>query len=205
MMQGLRARGTSQEMRETRLARRMADAGRCRGLQAGGRGSRGEAEQETQARNACSSKSCTFAGPTVGFTPLAQSPVASGGLRMSTQGQGDGGVYFSTLSPASYFVGSDEYEENIVRDMYMLPSAACSLPSASASRSLCRPTNASMPGAWHFCESANVTSGSPWCVRYVQIVSGWSAFKNISARTVWTSSLRTRPVHAHSTKPPVDE
>jgi hypothetical protein len=31
--------------------------------------------------------------------------VLTGGLRMSTQGQGDGGVYFSTLSPASYGLG----------------------------------------------------------------------------------------------------
>ena len=35
------------------------------------------------------------------------------GLRMSTQGQGDGGVYFSTLGPASYKIGTDNYEDNI--------------------------------------------------------------------------------------------
>ncbi len=35
------------------------------------------------------------------------------GLRMSTQGQGDGGVYFSVLGPASYKIGTRNYEENI--------------------------------------------------------------------------------------------
>ena len=35
------------------------------------------------------------------------------GLRMSTQGQGDGGVYFSVLGPASYKIGTDNYEDNI--------------------------------------------------------------------------------------------
>ena len=36
------------------------------------------------------------------------------GFRMSTQGQGDGGVYFSTLGPAAYALGTDLYEENII-------------------------------------------------------------------------------------------
>jgi hypothetical protein len=42
---------------------------------------------------------------------------------MSTQGHGDGGVYFSTLGPASYDLGSsddgrDSYEENIIIDCF---------------------------------------------------------------------------------------
>ena len=37
----------------------------------------------------------------------------SSGLRMSTQGQGDGGVLAATLSPAAYELGSAKYEENI--------------------------------------------------------------------------------------------
>jgi hypothetical protein len=40
------------------------------------------------------------------------------GVRMSTQGQGDGGVYFSTLGPASYDLGGSKYEENIIRDCF---------------------------------------------------------------------------------------
>jgi hypothetical protein len=37
---------------------------------------------------------------------------------MSTQGQGDCGVYFSTLGPASYDLGSPEYEDNIISDCF---------------------------------------------------------------------------------------
>mmetsp|Transcript_33577 Transcript_33577/g.39454 ORF Transcript_33577/g.39454 Transcript_33577/m.39454 type:complete len:411 (+) Transcript_33577:2-1234(+) len=37
---------------------------------------------------------------------------------MSTQGQGDGGVYFSTLGPCSYGLGTYEYEENLIRDCF---------------------------------------------------------------------------------------
>jgi hypothetical protein len=44
--------------------------------------------------------------------------ILSSGFRMSTQGQGDGGVYFSTLSPASYELGSEAYEENIIKDCF---------------------------------------------------------------------------------------
>jgi hypothetical protein len=40
------------------------------------------------------------------------------GFRMSTQGQGDGGVYFSTLGPAAYKLGTDKYEENIIVDCF---------------------------------------------------------------------------------------
>ena len=39
--------------------------------------------------------------------------IIKNGLRMSTQGQGDGGVYFSTLGPASYKIGTRNYEDNI--------------------------------------------------------------------------------------------
>ena len=44
--------------------------------------------------------------------------IVSSGLRMSTQGQGDGGVYFSTLGPASYDLGTSKYEENIIVDCF---------------------------------------------------------------------------------------
>jgi hypothetical protein len=37
---------------------------------------------------------------------------------MSTQGQGDGGVYFSTLGPCSYELGKCEYEYNLIKDCY---------------------------------------------------------------------------------------
>ena len=40
------------------------------------------------------------------------------GFRMSTQGQGDGGVYFSALSPASYHMGSVTYEDNLITDCF---------------------------------------------------------------------------------------
>jgi len=40
------------------------------------------------------------------------------GFRMSTQGQGDGGVYFSTLGPASYGLGYKSYEDNIIKDCF---------------------------------------------------------------------------------------
>ena len=33
--------------------------------------------------------------------------ILQGGLKMSSQGLGDGGVYFSTLSPCSYGLGSE--------------------------------------------------------------------------------------------------
>jgi len=40
------------------------------------------------------------------------------GFRMSTQGQGDGGLYFSTRGPSSYDIGSPTYEENIIIDCF---------------------------------------------------------------------------------------
>jgi len=44
--------------------------------------------------------------------------ILESGLRMSTQGQGDGGVYFSTRSPASYDVGQQGYEVNVIKDCF---------------------------------------------------------------------------------------
>lgn len=40
------------------------------------------------------------------------------GFRMSTQGQGDGGVYFSVRGPSAYGLGTDQYEENIILDCF---------------------------------------------------------------------------------------
>jgi len=50
--------------------------------------------------------------------PFVGSLILKGGLRMSSQGQGDGGVYVSTLGPASYGIGSKEYEINIIKDCF---------------------------------------------------------------------------------------
>eukprot|EP00615_Pteridomonas_danica_P006215 CAMPEP_0114345144 /NCGR_PEP_ID=MMETSP0101-20121206/11986_1 /TAXON_ID=38822 ORGANISM="Pteridomonas danica, Strain PT" /NCGR_SAMPLE_ID=MMETSP0101 /ASSEMBLY_ACC=CAM_ASM_000211 /LENGTH=724 /DNA_ID=CAMNT_0001480919 /DNA_START=816 /DNA_END=2990 /DNA_ORIENTATION=- len=44
--------------------------------------------------------------------------ILKGGMRMSTQGQGDGGVYFSTLGPCSYGLGGYDYEENLIKDCF---------------------------------------------------------------------------------------
>jgi hypothetical protein len=44
--------------------------------------------------------------------------IMEGGFRMSRHGQGDGGVYFSTLGPASYGLGSVEYEQRIITDCF---------------------------------------------------------------------------------------
>jgi hypothetical protein len=49
-------------------------------------------------------------------TPSVVASIARGGFRMSTQGQGDGGVYFSVKGPTSYDLGSDKYEANIIVD-----------------------------------------------------------------------------------------
>ena len=63
------------------------------------------------ARNACAERGLL---PIFHYTQPSLAPlILSAGLRMSTQGQGDGGVYFSTLSPASYELGSQHYEHNI--------------------------------------------------------------------------------------------
>jgi hypothetical protein len=58
------------------------------------------------------------------------------GLRMSTQGQGDGGVYFSTLGPASYELGTEDYEANIIVDCeWRLPQHRFSCRRSCSSRS----------------------------------------------------------------------
>jgi hypothetical protein len=49
--------------------------------------------------------------------PVAPS-ILKGGFRMSTQGLGDGGVTFANLGPASYDLGSPEYEDNIISDCF---------------------------------------------------------------------------------------
>ena len=55
--------------------------------------------------------------PLYHYTMLSVAPfILGGGFRMSTQGQGDGGVYFSTLGPCSYNLGGEDYEENIIVD-----------------------------------------------------------------------------------------
>ena len=46
--------------------------------------------------------------------PFLGSLIAETGFRMSTQGQGDGGVYFSMQGPAAYGLGSPRYEANII-------------------------------------------------------------------------------------------
>jgi hypothetical protein len=57
--------------------------------------------------------------PLYHYTVPAVAPfILKGGFRMSTQGQGDGGVYFSTLGPASYDLGTPKYEENIIVDCF---------------------------------------------------------------------------------------
>jgi hypothetical protein len=57
--------------------------------------------------------------PLYHFTnPNVVSLIMKDGVRMSTQGQGDGGVYFSTQGPASYNIGSSKYEENIIKDCF---------------------------------------------------------------------------------------
>jgi hypothetical protein len=57
--------------------------------------------------------------PLFHYTSLSVLPlILEGGLRMSTQGQGDGGVYFSLKSPLSYGLGTPQYEENIIKDCF---------------------------------------------------------------------------------------
>jgi len=50
--------------------------------------------------------------------PFVGPLVLEGGFRMSTQGQGDGGVYFSTVGPAGYGLGTNDYERNIIIDCF---------------------------------------------------------------------------------------
>jgi hypothetical protein len=57
--------------------------------------------------------------PLYHYTSPSVAPlILSGGLRMSTQGQGDGGVYVSTQGPALYGLGTSEYEVNIIKDCF---------------------------------------------------------------------------------------
>jgi hypothetical protein len=57
--------------------------------------------------------------PLYHYTSESVAPlILNGGLRMSTQGQGDGGVYVSTQGPASYDLGTDNYEVNIIKDCF---------------------------------------------------------------------------------------
>jgi hypothetical protein len=57
--------------------------------------------------------------PLYHYTNAAAAPfIFEHGFRMSTQGQGDGGVYFSTLGPATYGIGTEDYEKNIIVDCY---------------------------------------------------------------------------------------
>eukprot|EP00615_Pteridomonas_danica_P010366 CAMPEP_0114339354 /NCGR_PEP_ID=MMETSP0101-20121206/7684_1 /TAXON_ID=38822 ORGANISM="Pteridomonas danica, Strain PT" /NCGR_SAMPLE_ID=MMETSP0101 /ASSEMBLY_ACC=CAM_ASM_000211 /LENGTH=636 /DNA_ID=CAMNT_0001472315 /DNA_START=238 /DNA_END=2148 /DNA_ORIENTATION=+ len=57
--------------------------------------------------------------PLFHYTSLQfSSLISKSGLRMSSQGQGDGGVYFSTKGPASYGLGTPNYEENIIKDCF---------------------------------------------------------------------------------------
>jgi hypothetical protein len=57
--------------------------------------------------------------PLYHYTMPAIAPlIQDGGFRMSTQGQGDGGVYFSTQGPATYGIGTEEYEENLIIDCF---------------------------------------------------------------------------------------
>jgi hypothetical protein len=51
-------------------------------------------------------------------SPFVAKLILQSGLRMSTQGQGDGGVYVSTQGPASYGLGTDDYEINIIKDCF---------------------------------------------------------------------------------------
>jgi hypothetical protein len=74
------------------------------------------ADQMEEIRNQCAEEGTV---PLYHYTSESVAPfIFEGGFRMSTQGQGDGGVYFSTLGPSSYELGSPEYEENIIIDCF---------------------------------------------------------------------------------------
>jgi hypothetical protein len=51
-------------------------------------------------------------------SPTVASMILQSGLRMSSQGQGDGGVYMSTQGPALYGIGTPDYELNIIKDCF---------------------------------------------------------------------------------------
>ena len=50
--------------------------------------------------------------------PVVSPFIFAGGLRMSESGPGDGGVYFSSRGPASYDYGGDDYETNLLTDVF---------------------------------------------------------------------------------------
>jgi hypothetical protein len=57
--------------------------------------------------------------PLYHYTSPSVAPlILNSGLRMSTQGQGDGGVYVTTQGPASYGIGTPNYETNIIKDCF---------------------------------------------------------------------------------------
>jgi hypothetical protein len=59
--------------------------------------------------------------PLYHFTsPVILPMIIEGGIRMSTQGQGDGGVYFSTLGPANYGMTNPLYEYCIIKECFGL-------------------------------------------------------------------------------------
>jgi len=57
--------------------------------------------------------------PLYHYTSLSVLPlILKNGLRMGSQLKGDGGVYVTTQGPASYGIGSDRYELNIIKDCF---------------------------------------------------------------------------------------
>jgi hypothetical protein len=73
-------------------------------------------QEMTQVRGRCRALGLT---PMYHFTsPASAAFIMQDGFRMSTQGQGDGGVYFSILGPGCYDIGSVDYEDNIIIDSF---------------------------------------------------------------------------------------
>jgi len=57
--------------------------------------------------------------PVYHYTAASSGPaISSSGFRMSTQGQGDGGVYFSMLGPCAYKFGTDLYEAKLIASCF---------------------------------------------------------------------------------------
>ena len=106
--------------------------------------------------------------------PSVLSLVIKNGLRMSTQGQGDGGVYFSVLGPASYKIGTRNYEDNISK----CPMFLASSPHKEIMKS-------------------RKKVNQPRCLFYVLILeqsktaSGWSEFWNTADKGNLTRLLST--------------
>jgi hypothetical protein len=70
----------------------------------------------TDIRDACTAKGWV---PVYHYTSKLLGPlILKTGFRMSTQGQGDGGVYFSVRGPYCYYWGSNRFEENIIADCF---------------------------------------------------------------------------------------